>query len=58
MRPHFRAVRVRAGRATEESEQGLRAVVEETEPRCPVLSLLRDAAVDPQMERVRDAGAR
>ena len=54
VRPHFQTVRVRAVVATEESEDRLRAVVEETEARCPVLNLLRDASVDLQMEWVRD----
>lgn len=56
VRPHFQTVRVRAVVATDESEERLRAVVEETEARCPVLNLLRDAAVDLQMEWVRDGG--
>lgn len=43
VRPHFQTVRVRAVVATEE-----------TEARCPVLNLLRDAHVDLQMEWVRD----
>lgn len=54
VRPHFQTVRVRAVVATEESEDRLRAVVEETEARCPVLNLLRDASVDLRMEWVRD----
>lgn len=54
VRPHFQTVRVRAVVATDESEERLRAVVEETEIRCPVLNLLRDADVDLQMEWVRD----
>lgn len=56
VRPHFRTVRVRAVVATEESEERLRAVVEETEARCPVFNLLRDADVDLTMEWVRDPG--
>jgi uncharacterized OsmC-like protein len=57
VRPHFQTVRVRAVVATEESEDRPRAVVEETEARCPVLNLLRDASVDLQMEWVRDREA-
>lgn len=57
VRPHFQTVRVRAVVATEESEERLGAVVEETEARCPVFNLLRDARVDLQMEWVRDSGA-
>lgn len=57
VRPHFQTVRVRAVVATEESEERLRAVVEETEARCPVLNLLRDASVDLHMEWVRDHDA-
>lgn len=56
VRPHFQTVRVRAVVATDEPEDRLRAVVEETEARCPVLNLLRDASVDLQMEWVRDHG--
>ena len=56
VRPHFQTVRVRAVVATDESEQRLHAVVEETEARCPVLNLLQDASVDLQMEWVRDSG--
>jgi uncharacterized OsmC-like protein len=56
VRPHFQTVRVRAVVATEESEERLQAVVEETEARCPVFNLLRDARVDLRMEWVRDGG--
>lgn len=56
VRPHFQTVRVRAVVATEESEERLGAVVEETEARCPVFNLLRDAQVDLHMEWVRDSG--
>jgi uncharacterized OsmC-like protein len=54
VRPHFRTVRVRAVVATTESEHRLREVVEETEARCPVFNLLRDAGVDLAMEWIRD----
>ncbi len=56
VRPHFQTVRVRAVVATDESEERLAAVVEETEARCPVFNLLRDARVDLEMEWVRDTG--
>jgi uncharacterized OsmC-like protein len=56
VRPHFQTVRVRAVVATDESEERLRAVVEETEARCPVFNLLCDARVDLQMQWVRDTG--
>jgi uncharacterized OsmC-like protein len=54
VRPHFQTVRVRAVVATDESEERLCAVVEETEARCPVMNLLRDASVDLRVEWVRD----
>ena len=54
VRPHFQTVRVRAVVATDETEERLAAVVEETEARCPVFNLLRDAKVDLEMEWVRD----
>lgn len=56
VRPHFQTVRVRAVVATDESEERLRAVIEETEARCPVFNLLRDAQVDLRMEWVGDDG--
>lgn len=45
VRPHFQTVRVRAVVDTEETDERLREVVEETEARCPVFNLLRDAGV-------------
>jgi uncharacterized OsmC-like protein len=57
VRPHFRTVRVRAVVATDEPEARLTEVVEETEARCPVMNLIRDAHVDLQIEWVRDAGS-
>jgi len=47
--PHFQTVRVQATVLTQESEDRLRAVVEETEVRCPVLNLIRDAKVKTEM---------
>ena len=45
VRPHFQTVRVQAVVETEESEERLREVVDETEARCPVYNLLSDAGV-------------
>lgn len=53
VRPHFQTVRVRAVVATGEPEDKLREIVNETEARCPVFNLLRDAQVDLEMEWVR-----
>jgi len=43
--PHFQSVKVEARVFTNESSQRLQEVVEETEVRCPVLNLIRDAQV-------------
>lgn len=56
VRPHFQTVRVRAVVATAESDERLREVVAETEARCPVFNLLKDAEVDLDVEWVRDTG--
>ena len=54
IRPHFQTVRVQAIVHTGETEERLRAaVVEETEARCPVFNLFKDAAVDMEMVWVR-----
>jgi uncharacterized OsmC-like protein len=45
VRPHFQTVRVQAIVDTDEPEDRLAAVVEETERRCPVFNLMRDAGV-------------
>lgn len=50
VRPHFQTVRVRAVVETDEPEERLRAVVEETEARCPVYNLLRGAGVRLEMD--------
>jgi uncharacterized OsmC-like protein len=47
-------VRVRAVVVTDEPMEALAAVIEETEARCPVMNLLLDAAVDLQIEWVRE----
>ncbi|MFA9447128.1 OsmC family protein [Egicoccus sp. AB-alg6-2] len=49
VRPHFQTIKVVARVFTAASQEDLRAVVEETEARCPVLSLVRDAGVDVTM---------
>ncbi len=43
--PHFQTVKVEARVSTEESEERLNKVVEETEARCPVFNLIKDAGV-------------
>ena len=53
VRPHFQTVRVQATVRTEESEDRLRRVVEETERRCPVYNLLSDAGVNLEMVWIR-----
>jgi uncharacterized OsmC-like protein len=53
VRPHFQTVRVEAKVATDESEERLAAIVEETEQRCPVFNLLTDAGVNMVVRWVR-----
>lgn len=53
VRPHFQTIRVQAMVDTAESEERLRAVVEETEVRCPVFNLIKDAQVNIEMLWVR-----
>ena len=57
VRPHFQTVRVQAVVETDESEERLREVVEETERRCPVFNLLRDADVRLEMHWLRQTSA-
>jgi uncharacterized OsmC-like protein len=45
VRQHFQTVRVEATVVTDEGEARLREVVEETEARCPVFNLIKDAGV-------------
>jgi uncharacterized OsmC-like protein len=52
VRPHFQTVRVQAVVDTDESEKALASVVEETERRCPVFNLMRDAGVHVEMQWV------
>jgi uncharacterized OsmC-like protein len=53
VRPHFQTVRMQATVTTEETEERLREVVEETERRCPVYNLLHDADVKIETAWVR-----
>jgi hypothetical protein len=45
VRPHFQTVRGRAVVDTDEGDEALASVVEETERRCPVSNLIKDAGV-------------
>ena len=54
VRPHFQTVRVEARVRTEESEDRLREVVEETEARCPVYNLISDAGVRMEIVWIRE----
>jgi len=49
VRPHFQTIRVQAIVTTDESEERMAEVVEETERRCPVYNLVVDAGVTLQM---------
>jgi len=53
VRPHFQTVRLQAIIDTDEPEGRLAALVEETERRCPVFNLLRDAGVRLEMHWIR-----
>ena len=53
VRQHFQTVRVEAVVTTDESEERLAEVVEETEARCPVFNLLTDADVNMTVRWVR-----
>ncbi len=53
VRAHFQTVRLQATVTTDESEDRLAAVVEETEARCPVFNLISDAGVKTEMVWVR-----
>lgn len=53
VRPHFQTVKVQATVRTDESEERLAEVVEETEKRCPVFNLLVDADVNVEMLWIR-----
>ena len=51
--PHFQTIRVEAVVTTNETEERLAAVVEETETRCPVFNLVTDAGVKTEMRWIR-----
>ena len=51
--PHFRSVKVEATVMTSESPVRLQEVVEETEARCPVYNLVKDAGVRIEMVWIR-----
>jgi len=53
VRAHFQTVKLQATVTTDESEQRLAEVVEETEARCPVFNLITDAGVKTEMVWVR-----
>lgn len=53
VRQHFQTVRLEATVVTEESEERLREVVEETEARCPVYNLINDAGVKLEARWIR-----
>jgi uncharacterized OsmC-like protein len=50
---HFQTVRLEATVVTNESEERLREVVEETEARCPVYNLIKDAGVKLEARWIR-----
>ncbi len=53
VRQHFQTVRVEAIVATDETEERLSEVVQETEARCPVFNLLTDAGVNMKVRWAR-----
>lgn len=53
VRQHFQTVRVEATVVTDDSEDRLREVVEETEARCPVFNLIKDAGVKLEVRWIR-----
>lgn len=53
VRQHFKKVRLEATVTTSESEERLAEVVEETENRCPIFNLMRDADVDLEVRWIR-----
>lgn len=57
VRPHFQSIKVQATVRTAETEERLAEVVAETERRCPVFNLVRDAGVRVEMLWVRDDGS-
>lgn len=55
VRPYFHTVRVEARVDTDAADDALRAVIAETERRCPVFNLLSDAGVELEMQWIRRA---
>jgi uncharacterized OsmC-like protein len=55
VRPHFQTSRVQATVVTDESPERLAEVVEETEARCPVYNLVKDAGVNVEIVWVAKA---
>lgn len=55
--PHFQSIKVEATVTTDESEDRLREVVEETETRCPVFNLIKDANVRVDMVWIKKAAS-
>ena len=55
--PHFQSIKVEARVTTNQTEARLREVVEETEVRCPVFNLVRDANVRVDMVWIRQAAS-
>lgn len=53
VRPHFQTVKMEATVRTNESQERLAEVVEETEGRCPVYNLLEDAGVNLETRWIR-----
>ncbi len=53
VRAHYQTVKLQATVTTNESEERLAEVVEETEARCPVFNLISDAGVKTEMVWVR-----
>lgn len=51
--PHFRTVRVEARVTSDEDDAAFKAVTEETEARCPVLNLIKDAGVRLEFRWIR-----
>ena len=52
VRQHFQSIRVGATVTTDETPEFLAEVVEETEARCPVYNLVKDAGVNVEMQWV------
>lgn len=55
--PHFRTVRVEARVTSDGDDAAFRAVTEETEARCPVLNLIKDAGVRLEFRWIKQEAA-